>query len=208
MTKGNSILVNKKQERIELLERQIERLRLRANALIPLSNRYSWSRVAIFFIGLALSVLLVPLVAWWAGLTLFIVTVVAFSVVAHYHRKIDRGIAGYTLWMHIKEAHVARMKLDWEHIPSVEEPTVRSEHPFEFDLDITGLHSIHRLLNTAISREGSQRLLDWLLQTVPDGQVIERRQALVRELAPLTRFRDRLNSEFIAGIRASFRAAS
>jgi ABC-type multidrug transport system fused ATPase/permease subunit len=184
--------VNKKQERIKLLERQIERLRLRADALIPLSNRYSWSRVAIFFIGLALSVLLVPLVAWWAGLTLFIVTVVAFSVVAHYHRKIDRGIAGYTLWMHIKEAHVARMKLDWEHIPSVEEPTARSEHPFEFDLDITGLHSIHRLLNTAISREGSQRLLDWLLQIVPDGQVIERRQALVRELAPLTRFRDRL----------------
>ena len=129
MTKGNSILVNKKQERIKLLERQIERLRLRANALIPLSNRYLWSRVAIFFIGLALSVLLVPLVAWWAGLTLFIVTVVAFSVVAHYHRKIDRGIAGYTLWMHIKEAHVARMKLDWEHIPSVEEPTVRSSIP-------------------------------------------------------------------------------
>lgn len=196
--------MNKKQERIQLLERQIARLQRRADALIPLSNRYSWSRVAIFFIGLALSVLLVALIAWWAGLACFILTVVVFGIVAHFHRRLEQAITSYTLWMHIKEAHVARMQLNWERIPAVEETAPQGEHPFEFDLDISGAHSIHRLLNTAISREGSQRLLHWLLQTVPDYATIMQRQTLVRELTPQTRFRDRLilNSLLASGRRA------
>lgn len=196
--------MNKKQERIQLLERQIERLHRRADALISPSNSYSWLRVAIFFVGLAVSIVLAVLLAWWVGLACFALTMVPFGIVGHVNRKIDRAIASYTLWMHIKEAHVARMRLDWERIPSVESEPPGGEHPFEFDLDISGSHSLHRLLNTAISREGSQRLLSWLLQTVPDYETITRRQALVRELMPLTRFRDRLilNSLQAAGRRS------
>jgi hypothetical protein len=184
--------VNNKQERIRLLEAQIARLQRRIDAQTPRSNAYSWSRVAIFFVGIALAVVCAVLLVWWVGVIVFVLAMICFGIVAHFHGQIDRSIARHTLWMHIKSAHLARMKLDWEHIPAVFYESAVTDHPFEVDLDITGPHSLHRLMNTGISREGSVRLRDWLLQTAPDLDVIRQRQALVRELGSMTRFRDRL----------------
>ncbi|GCE19943.1 MutS family DNA mismatch repair protein [Dictyobacter kobayashii] len=193
--------MDKKQERIQLLESQVGRLQRRIDVLTPRSNIYSWSRVAIFFVGIALTVLLFIASLWWLAIPVFVVSMVLFGVVAHYHGLIDHSIARHTLWMHIKSAHIARMKLDWERMPAViSEPPVEG-HPFEVDLDMTGPRSIHRLVNTGVSREGMGRLRDWLLQTSPHLETVQQRQALVRELIPLTRFRDRLilNSLLAAG---------
>lgn len=184
--------MNNKQERIILLETQIARLQRRIDALTPRSNVYSWSRVAIFFIGIALAVICAFLIVWWVGVIVFVLSMICFGIVAHFHGQIDRSIARHTLWMHIKSAHLARMKLDWDHIPEVFNASAVVDHPFEVDLDITGPRSLHRLMNTGISREGSVRLRDWLLRTTPDLDTIRQRQALVRELEPMTRFRDRL----------------
>jgi hypothetical protein len=121
-----------------------------------------------------------------------------FGIIAHYQRQIDSSIAKASLLMHIKNAYIARMKLDWEHIPAVrtnegfEETEGKTDHPFEYDIDISGKRSMHQLLNTAVSREGSERLRKWLLTQKPDAEVIHQRQTLVRELAPMTRFRDHL----------------
>lgn len=182
--------MNKKQERIRLLGRQIERLRRRIENLDRRSNRYSWTRVIVFFGGLALSVGAFFIV-WWLGVVLGIITLTAFAILAYYHGKIDRSLARHTFWLHIKSTHVARMRLDWERIPS-STTALQADHPFEFDLDITGKHSVHQLLNLAFSRDGSQRLADWLLTTTPDLSTIQKRQTLVRDLLPLTLFRDKL----------------
>ncbi|GCF07741.1 MutS family DNA mismatch repair protein [Dictyobacter arantiisoli] len=192
--------MNIKQERIQLLEAQIARLQRRVDAQTPRSNVYSWSRVAIFFVGIALSLIVAMLTIWWIGLIVFALAMVLFGVVAHYHGLIERSIARHTLWQHIKSAHLARMKLDWDHIPTTFTEAPIEDHPFEIDLDMTGSRSLHRLVNTGISREGSLRLRDWLLQTKPDLTTIQQRQGLVRELIPMTRFRDRLilNSLFAA----------
>lgn len=184
--------MNKKQERLRLLEAQIARLQRRIDRWTPRSNRYSWIRVAIFFAGLGLSVIGLIAVGWWLALALFVLTALTFGVVAYYHGTLDSSIRRHILLLHIKSAHVARMKLDWEHIPVAFSGDLQAEHPFEFDLDITGSHSLYRLLNTAISRDGSLRLRDWLLQRTPDLHMTRRRQALVHELTPLIRFRDRL----------------
>ncbi len=184
--------MNNKQERIQLLEAQVARLQRHIDVQTPRSNVYSWSRVAIFFVGIALAVIFAILIVWWVGVIVFVLSMLCFGIVAHYHGLIDHSIARHTLWMHIKAAHLARMKLDWDHIPEVayEPPVV--DHPFEVDLDITGPRSIHRLINTGISREGSVRLRDWLLETSPDLATIQQRQELVHELGSMTRFRDRL----------------
>ncbi|HTI15464.1 MAG TPA: hypothetical protein VL461_13025 [Dictyobacter sp.] len=181
-----------KQERIHRLEQQIERLRRRIDANTPRSNRYSWLRVFVFFGGIIVSVALAILVDWWVALPVFVLAMVLFGVLAHYHSLIERSITRHTLWMHIKSAHIARMKLDWDQIPEIVKSEPLADHPFEFDLDITGHHSIHRLLNTAISTEGSQRLRDWLLARQPDMETLRKRQEIVQELVPMTRFRDRL----------------
>ncbi len=194
--------MDKKRERIALLERQIARVQRRRALLDRRSNRYSWVRVAIFFGGLLISAAAGFLAAWWIGVILVCVTLLAFAIVAHFHGKIERSLNRHTLWLHIKATHVARMRLDWQRIPAAPAFEPQGNHPFEIDLDITGPRSLHQLLNTAVSREGSQRLHAWLLATKPDLAALRERQELVRELAPLTRFRDRLT---LNALRASGR---
>jgi hypothetical protein len=185
-------IVDKKQERLHLLEGQIRRVQKRIDILDPLSNRYSWIRVFIFFGGLGLSLIVLIFSSWRFALPLAILTLLAFAIVAHFHSRIDRSVARHTLWRYIKAAHIARIKLNWEDIPVAYSEPLLADHPFAYDIDIAGKHSLHRLLNTAVSREGSQRLCDWLLNTNPDLATIQSRQELVRELVPLTRFRDKL----------------
>src|SRR5258707_11435668 len=67
------------------------------------------------------------------------------------------------------------------------------KHPFAIDLDLTGDRSVTHLLTTAVSYEGSLRLQEWLLAPTPAPTISLARQALVRELVPLARFRDKLS---------------
>jgi ABC-type multidrug transport system fused ATPase/permease subunit len=184
--------VTSKQERIELLERQTVRLQRRIAVLDRYSTRYSWIRVGIFFGSLVLSLLAGLAVVWWLGVSLLVLALLIFGIVARFHARIDRSLARHTIFQQIKTSYLARIKLDWQHMPTLAAFEPQAAHPFAIDLDITGEHSLHRLLNVAISREGSQRLREWLLNTRPDLTVMQRRQAQVRELMPLSLFRDKL----------------
>jgi ABC-type multidrug transport system fused ATPase/permease subunit len=198
------LFVTNKQTYVALLERHISRLQRRIDILDRRSTRYSWIRVAIFFGGLFLTPLAWILFSWLPGVMLLVLTIVAFGIAAYYHSRIEHGLTRHTLWLQIKSDHIARMRLDWSHIPSAGDLSIagssRDEHPFENDLDITGRYSLHRLLNVAISREGASRLREWLLCTRPDMETLRRKQALVRELTPLTFFRDKLTmNSLLAG---------
>ncbi len=184
-------LVESKQERLDALQRQVSRVKGRIDSLEQVSNRLSWVRVTIFFVGLALAILAFFFVRWWA-LIIVAIMLVVFNIVAYYQRRIDRSIVRYRVWVQVQAMQAARIELNWERIPGVPTGEPQSEHPFAIDLDITGEHSLHRLLNVATSQGGSQRLQDWLLNTRPDMETIGRRQALVRELAGMPLFRDRL----------------
>jgi len=88
------------------------------------------------------------------------------------------------------------MALNWDGLPPAFEPAAPlDQHPFAADLHVTGAHSLHRLLNTAVSAGGADRLADWLLAHEPDLEAIEARRARVRELRPLSTFCDRLRLE-------------
>jgi ABC-type multidrug transport system fused ATPase/permease subunit len=193
--------LNIKQERIEALERQIARLARRIALLEERSNRYSWTRVAIFFGGIVLSVVGYFIARWELAVVLALLAIIAFSTIAYFQGKIDRSIVQHRVWSSIKFAHIARMRLDWNAIPVVRETSLQKDHPFESDLDITGEHSLHRLVNTAISGEGIHRLLQWLLNTNADLATIQQRQTLVRELLPMTRFRDKLTLKSVLASR-------
>ena len=184
--------LSEKQTRLRSLERQIKKLQRRIVNLDVQSNRIGWLRVAIFFSGALLSFLAYFLQGWWLVLIGVVITLCVFSIVAYVHARINRSITRHKIWLRIKSTHVARIKLDWDDIPVAQSTEPQTEHPFAIDLDITGKHSLHRLISTAISSEGSQRLLDWLLNPIPDLQTIHKRQALIRELTPLTIFRDKL----------------
>ena len=93
----------------------------------------------------------------------------------------------------MKREYLARLRLQWADLPvPLPEPAELAEHPFATDLDVLGPYSLHRLLDTAVSQEGSQRLCGWLLALEPDVAAIKVRQARVAELRGWPRFRERL----------------
>ncbi|MAS35005.1 MAG: hypothetical protein CL610_13430 [Anaerolineaceae bacterium] len=177
--------------RLDHLQRQITRLDRRIRTLNARSDRFVRIRVGIIIAGLIVTFLAFSLVSDTAGYSMAGLTLIVFLIAAHYHRQVKRSIMQHHYWWRLKVTHHARVKLDWSKLPQ-SRATAAAEHPFAHDLDIVGTHSLHRLLNTAASDEGGQRLADWLLATEPDPQAIAQRQTLVAELQQLTHFRDRL----------------
>jgi hypothetical protein len=183
---------DKKGTLLHALEAQIGRLERRLQRLRIVSEYFSRVRGAIILVAVV-SLLSFRLLGDQFVWTLNAILLIAFSIVVFYHRRIKRSIARHEIWLNIKRSHVGRLNLDWKNIPLPYPSAQQPEHPFEIDLDITGERSLHRLLDTAITKEGSERLRGWLLSTAPDHELIQRRQSLIRELSFFPLFRDKLS---------------
>lgn len=127
---------------------------------------------------------------WAAALWATLAVGAAFGVAVLAHDRIDRRRRVLELWIRILDEHDARATLDWARLPPPPAREADAAHPFERDLNITGPRSLHALLDTSASREGSDRLRRWLLE--PEPSDVRERQARVRELAGQGRFRERL----------------
>ena len=179
--------------RLEQLDKQIARLRRRAVDLNEISQKYWNARRIIFICGVLLALVFCNFAgsrtAWFVAAVIAIV----FSVVTIYHNRVRDSLTRNSLLIEIKQVHIGRIHLDWERIPLADPATSPVPgHPFETDLDVTGERSLLRLLDCAVTKEGSERLKSWLLDARPDAQLIKHRQALVRELKGHSAFRDKL----------------
>ena len=178
--------------RQKALENQIGRLGRRISRLQARSRRFSWYRLGILVLG--------GLVVWLAALLLgagwgwraAMLLALALIVVAFLHRQLENGIEKLSAYQAVKSAHLARLQLAWDRIPQLASPVGVPGSPLAIDLDIAGPRSLHHLVDIAISREGSQLLVDWLTQSEPELDQIRARQPVVGELVPLIAFRDRL----------------
>ena len=179
-------------DRVLRLERRIARLRRRAEQLEGASQTYWTARRVIFVCGGVLALFFCKYSGQTVGWVLAASFVVVFWVVALYHRKIRDSITRHALMLNIKQVQLARIHLDWDKLPPSDHASPQAGHPFETDLDITGERSLHRLLDTAITKEGNRRLRSWLLNTAPEPLIIKQRQSLVQELKGHSLFRDKL----------------
>jgi hypothetical protein len=197
-----------KETRLRALDNQIHRLERHLVRLRRTSSRYSWVRFVVFFASLLAAGLAFYLVDAWLSAVCLVVGGALFATVVYIHRQVEQSIRRCQLWIQIKSAHIARGTLDWEQIPATFHHRPEADHPFEMDLDLIGQQSVHCLLDVAVSYEGSQRLRDWLTAPVPTLQQIDRRQHLVRELAPLHLFRDKLavNATMAVGAKRTWKA--
>ena len=179
--------------RLRELEKQIARLERRAEVLNQISSKYWTARRIIFIAGVLLALAFCNFAgtrtAWFvAGILL-----INFSVVTFFHTKVRNSLKRNSLLIDIKHVQIARIRLDWDKIPSADPLALPIPgHPFETDLDITGERSLHRLLDSAVTKEGSDRLKSWLLNPRPDMDLIKHRQALVEELRGHHVFRDKV----------------
>jgi len=186
----------KRDVRQQALKNQINRLSRRIENLQTQSRKISWYRLLIFLIGSALVFISVFWINETVSWIIFAVFFVVFNSYVFFHNRLEKGIKRHQIWKDINQNQLARMNLDWKQIP---EPNLKlpfSALPFEHDLDITGKRSIHHLIDNSISREGSERLASWLLQQEPNLDSINNRQNVIKELIPLTRFRNKLLLNF------------
>ncbi len=181
-----------KQKRLHFLQKQISRLTSHTDKFKSTSSRFSRLRLAVFLGGFGLGIALDYIISPEIGWTIIGITLIALNIAAFFHRRIVRSIRRHEIWLELKATQVARMQLDWQHIPAPITPEPQPEHPFEIDLDITGAFSLHHLIDTAISQDGSELLKAWLLNPLPDTETVARRQEVVKELTPMSRFRDKL----------------
>ncbi|MFO7538988.1 MAG: hypothetical protein R6X32_13165 [Chloroflexota bacterium] len=167
------------------LERHLSELEQRNGRLATL-------RLGLFLGGLGVTAVSFYYLGNGGGALVGLAALVAFVTAVSAHSRVKESIARHQIWQQIKVAHLARQSLDWEGLPPPQAFTVAKTHPFAHDLNLIGNRSLHRLLDTAVSQEGSHRLADWLLDNDPNYDTAHQRQQLVGDLLARTRFRDKL----------------
>ena len=182
----------RKSARKQVLSRQVERLAREIENLKELDQRYFWVRLGFLIAGAVGLFLAYQSRQSSVLLTAVLVFLAIFSGVIYLNRKVRFSITRFQLSRVYFRNQLARMALDWQKIPAAPVDPIGEQHPFASDLNLTGNHSLLRLLNTAISRGGSFRLQKWLLETEPDLNETMLRQAAVKELCRLSGFRSRL----------------
>jgi hypothetical protein len=151
-------------------------------------------RLILFIVGAICTVVFYKMGWYQAGNGALIAFVALFLIVAAYHNRLESRLHRLRLWKQIKLVHLARLQLDWSHIPA--RPSSAPEHhPYAKDLDLVGPHSLLHLLDTTVSLHGQARLASWLLEQPPGPDQWLLRRRLVQELIPRSLFRDRLELE-------------
>ena len=171
-------------------EKIISGLNRRIDLLSRNSDKFSTVRLLVFAIGLIVSIsgYFISNIAGWI---MTLISLAAFSLVVHFHNRLLEGMRKCHAYMKIKEENLARMKVDWENIPDPVINTPPQEMTTEKDLDLFGKNSLHNLIDTAISFEGSMLLRKWISNYIPDESEIRKRQNIIREMSGLEKFRDR-----------------
>lgn len=179
--------------RLHQLQKQIARLQRRTEFLNQISRKYWNARRVIFIAGGLLALAFCNVSGTRAGWIAGGLIAILFTAVTIFHNRVRDSLTRVSLLTDLKRLQIARIHLDWDRLPPFEQsPFVLADHPFASDLDIVGDRSLHRLIDSAVTSEGSERLKSWLLEVRPNVEVIEHRQALVKELKHLSLFRDRL----------------
>ncbi len=172
------------QKLISAIENRIKRLELK-------SKKYSNFRLLLFLLGVVDFSIYFFLITNFILLVFLALLIITFSIAANFHNKIDIAADRTKLWKEIKSVHLSRIRLDWKNILVTGFEGELLE-PAESDLNITGLNSLHQLINTAVTKQGKDILRKYLFDKEPRLEDILRRQRLVKELLPFQRFRDKI----------------
>ena len=179
------------QSQRDYLSRLIEKLISRKIYLQSISRKYSYFRLAIFVIEVIIFFVLFYAVWNMAALISITVFFIVFAITAHNHNRLERGIKKLELRIKIKSTNLARLNLDWNNIPLLNNFPLKPDTN-EIDLDITGNESLLQLITTGTSLQSKTMLREWLNSNVHDVEEIIERQNLVKELISLPAFRDKL----------------
>lgn len=186
----------KRNKRRQALQNQIERLRRRIHHLKKMSRIYSWIRLSLFLVGAIFTGAVFTYGNTFWGSIVLSISIALFFFVVFFHRKLENGIEIHRLWISMKSDQLNRMDLNWDGLPVPAMPDQFVNHPLAIDLDLVGPHSLHHLIDSSITHEGSQLLAQWLSLAEPEIDLFKKRQHVVKDLMNLSHFRNHLGLKF------------
>jgi len=123
---------------------------------------YSWIRLSLFLVGAIFTGAVFTYGNTFWGSIVLSISIALFFFVVFFHRKLENGIEIHRLWISMKSDQLNRMDLNWDGLPVPAMPDQSVNHPLAIDLDLVGPHSLHHLIDSSITHEGSQLLAQWL----------------------------------------------
>ncbi|MCB0748694.1 MAG: hypothetical protein KDC90_14635, partial [Ignavibacteriae bacterium] len=117
---------------------------------------------------------------------------------------VEKSITRFKVYIQIKKEELARLELDWENIPILDNSIINNPTYLEQDLNITEKNGLLQLINTGVSLASVNILRDWLSGKIIDEKIFLNRQKIISELKILKRFRDRLLLTTKLSIKKSF----
>ena len=180
-----------KKKKINETERNIAAVK----KLIEFTQRkavlWGWIRFSVFLAGIVLfctAFFSSAVLLEYITLALFIPLFIFVSII---QSRLLNTVERQKKWLDIKKSHLARIKLDWENIPSSKLFNDTSFSPLEADLDLTGSRSLHQLVDYSKSREGSLLLRSFFITHPNEAGIITKRQSIIKELLNNSNFREK-----------------
>lgn len=177
--------------RIEELRKIISRCELLLISTQKNSNRIGLVRLVVFMVAVVSTIFSYYTFSLIVTLVVLCISLSIFVFISILQTKIITQIKKQKKWIEIKKSYLARAKLDWDNICP---PKIFDEDELTFlaiDLDITGSHSLHQLIDFSASDEGSKLLRFSLLNSLVEPTEVIERQNLIKELLSKSFFRDR-----------------
>lgn len=127
----------------------------------------------------------------WAVLAgIALVTLLPFILLIKYHNRLFYRKDYLEKEIEINRQELAALDYDISGFDDGEE-FVNPAHPYTYDLDVFGAHSLFQYINRTCTEPGKRLLAEWLGKHLEKKEDILKRQAAVRELAPELQFRQR-----------------
>ena len=119
-------------------------------------------------------------------------SLIAFGLVIKYHTSVRWTLKFIQEQMQVNQNEVDFLQGD---LSAFEEGEIfiQHDHPYSFDLDFFGDHSIYHSLNRTATVSGQHKLADTLQHIVSNEEILER-QAAIKELSPQLEWRQTFTS--------------
>ena len=155
--------------------RRLELRRAEDQRLSQTSDRFSYARLAVFFLGLAtLTLAIRGDVSPW----LLVAPMLLFGLLLHLHDRVFRARSAAQRGIAYYERGIARIEDRWAGMGEASERFTDEHHLYANDLDLFGGGSLFELLSVAATPAGEETLAAWLKAAAAPSEIVARQNAV------------------------------
>ncbi len=156
------------------------------------STNLSWLRIISFLLFAAILIIFIRFELYLISILFLVLFFFVFGMLVKKHQRARYKKDFYKTLSKINQEEIQRLKLDLSKFETGEK-YLFPDHPYAYDLDIFGQHSIYQLVSRCTTDEGKNQLAkDLLIHQNP--REIKNRHAAIKELKDKLDWRQNLES--------------